>query len=121
MDILNEIKRDLNKYLNGLDDFECEPELEYIILKIDNFNLDEKGFTVSIEDIAQAVNYPMSLGQLRATLADVKKPSDNFAHLAGFYMEDTEDQKYVYCKQCETLNEESITMYKCAHCAGEIT
>lgn len=90
---------------------------------IDNFNAFERGFTVTLEDIAKASNTPMSLRQLKDTLKDVKTPGDNFSHLAGFHMNDTEDTKYVFCHICETMGEEPKEEIEtkrtlCAICAG---
>ena len=93
--VLKSIKEALN---NG--------NIDRALSYIHNFNAFERGFTVTLEDIAKASNTPMSLRQLKDTLKDVKTPSDNFGRLAGFHMEDTQDTKYVFCSICETMGEE---------------
>lgn len=116
MDLLNEIKTDLewslqSYTLKGSSIFHKHTmmsEIEGTIKKIDNFLLDEKAFIVSIEDIAIAVNYRMTMKQLREALKDVKNPSDNLARLGSEHIDESSDGEfYVWCDMCCTISEQS--------------
>ncbi len=116
MKLLNELKTDLewsmqSYTLKGGSVFHKQTmigEIESAIKKIDNFLLDEKAFIVSIEDVAKAVNYRMTMKQLRNALKDVKNPSDNLARIGSEHIDESSDGEfYIWCDMCCTISEQS--------------